>query len=119
MLKVLDHSQPGDTDMPDLKEVEQKLRDRLAVLKSRMEEIDDDLGELGDDDFAEMATESEGDEVLENVGLLAQKETNQIRLALERVKQGTYGKCVKCGTDIAPARLEAVPHAFHCIKCAS
>ena len=105
--------------MQDLKAVETRLRERLAVLKNRMEDIDDDLGELGDDDFAEMATEAEDDEVLENVGLLAQKESKQILLALGHIKQGSYGKCQKCGVDIMPARLEAVPHAVHCIKCAS
>ena len=105
--------------MQNLNNVEKQLRERLAVLTNRMKEIDEDLGELGDDDFAEMATESEGDEVLEGVGLLAQAEVKKIQLALERIKQGIYGKCQKCGIDIAPARLEAVPHALHCIKCAS
>ncbi|MEW5874523.1 MAG: TraR/DksA C4-type zinc finger protein [Candidatus Zixiibacteriota bacterium] len=37
--------------------------------------------------------------------------------ALRRIADGTYGKCVSCGEDISPARLEAVPHARFCIKC--
>lgn len=105
--------------MNDLKAVEHQLRERLSVLKKRMEDIDDDLGELGEDDFAEMATESENDEVMESVGLLAQAEVKRIHLALDRIKQGNYGTCQKCGVEIAPARLAAVPYALHCIKCAS
>lgn len=37
--------------------------------------------------------------------------------ALERIENGTYGKCRSCGGEISKARLEAVPHATQCIKC--
>lgn len=41
----------------------------------------------------------------------------QISAALERLDAGTYGQCVRCGRQIAPARLEVVPHASACIEC--
>jgi DnaK suppressor protein len=37
--------------------------------------------------------------------------------ALERIENGTYGKCRTCGGEISKPRLEAVPHATQCIKC--
>ena len=37
--------------------------------------------------------------------------------ALDRIKDGTYGKCRSCGNDISKSRLEAVPNATQCIKC--
>jgi len=37
--------------------------------------------------------------------------------ALERIENGTYGKCRTCGGEISKQRLEAVPHATQCIKC--
>ena len=37
--------------------------------------------------------------------------------ALERIENGTYGKCRICGGEIGNMRLEAVPHATQCIKC--
>ncbi len=37
--------------------------------------------------------------------------------ALERIENGTYGKCRSCGGEIGKTRLEAVPHATQCIKC--
>ena len=37
--------------------------------------------------------------------------------ALERIENGTYGKCRRCGEKIGKKRLEAVPHATQCIKC--
>ncbi len=38
--------------------------------------------------------------------------------ALEWPQEGIYGTCQKCGIAIAPKRLEAIPHAAFCIKCA-
>ena len=37
--------------------------------------------------------------------------------ALERIETGTYGKCERCGREIAEERLEAIPHATRCIDC--
>ena len=39
--------------------------------------------------------------------------------ALQRLKQGKFGNCVKCNKPISPARLQAVPHARLCIQCKS
>jgi RNA polymerase-binding protein DksA len=39
--------------------------------------------------------------------------------ALERIENGTYGKCRSCNGPIGEARLEAVPHATLCIQCKS
>jgi DnaK suppressor protein len=38
--------------------------------------------------------------------------------ALERMENGTYGQCAECGEPIAKPRLQAIPYARHCIKCA-
>jgi DnaK suppressor protein len=37
--------------------------------------------------------------------------------ALARLDDGTFGTCLRCGQPIAPARLEALPWAAHCIAC--
>ena len=39
-----------------------------------------------------------------------------IKLALEKIRKGTYGKCEICGEEIPEARLEANPSARTCIK---
>ena len=39
--------------------------------------------------------------------------------ALDRIRQGRYGKCVKCGKDIPQQRLKALPYALMCVNCAS
>ena len=43
----------------------------------------------------------------------------QITAALNRITQGTYGRCTRCGRQIAPARLEVLPYAAACIECQS
>lgn len=37
--------------------------------------------------------------------------------ALQRIENGTYGQCTKCGEFILPERLEALPSAPLCITC--
>jgi len=39
--------------------------------------------------------------------------------ALERIKDGIYGRCTECNQEISRTRLEAVPHARLCIACKS
>ena len=40
-----------------------------------------------------------------------------VEAALARFEDGTFGTCLRCGKLIAPARLEALPWAAHCIGC--
>ena len=53
-------------------------------------------------------------------GLLeaARVETAELERAAERLEAGTYGYCATCGDAIAPERLEALPAATTCIRCA-
>ena len=41
----------------------------------------------------------------------------QIRRALARIADGSYGTCLHCDEDISPKRMNAVPWAAYCIKC--
>jgi RNA polymerase-binding transcription factor DksA len=45
-------------------------------------------------------------------------DVRQARRALERIADGTYGTCRECGDAIAPARLDAMPAAERCARCA-
>jgi DnaK suppressor protein len=40
-----------------------------------------------------------------------------VRAALRRIKDGTFGVCAHCEEDISPKRLAAVPWAQFCIRC--
>jgi len=41
----------------------------------------------------------------------------QVKLALTRIDDGSYGTCLHCEEEINPKRLNAVPWAPYCISC--
>ncbi len=66
--------------------------------------------------------EEEATETLELEKRLAlenrlRQELSSIDHALQKIDQGTYGKCDNCGKAIDPARLEALPQATLCMDC--
>src|SRR3954453_22630093 len=40
-----------------------------------------------------------------------------VRGALRRIDEGTFGVCLHCEEDISPKRIAAVPWAAFCIQC--
>jgi DnaK suppressor protein len=42
-----------------------------------------------------------------------------VERALEKLGDGTYGICDRCGTPITAERLEAIPWAVRCVACAA
>jgi DnaK suppressor protein len=40
-----------------------------------------------------------------------------VRSALRRIEEGTYGICMHCEEEISPKRVNAVPWAPYCIQC--
>ena len=95
-----------------------RLEAKLAELMSRQEHIEQDLGEPLNADSSEQAVELEDDTALEAQRALVAREIASVRRALVRIDEGTYGECVRCGSEIAPDRLEARPEAALCIECA-
>lgn len=104
--------------MPDLNHFEKLITNRLRELDERMHEVDHELGMPKDADLEEQAIDLEDDEVLEGLGIAAQKEVSLLRFAMDRIKDGSYGICKKCEDPISDARLEAVPYAVLCKDCA-
>jgi RNA polymerase-binding protein DksA len=66
----------------------------------------------GEDSVAEHEQTLNHADVARDVG-----ELHEIAAALERIRDGEYGVCERCGTDIAPARLDAQPTARRCVRC--
>ena len=103
----------------DLKEAKRALEDRLAELGVRVSRIESDLRNPGSRDWTDRASEKENEEVLERLNASERDEIAQIRAALVRIREGTYGECAQCGDPIAPKRLEVLPYTNTCIECAS
>lgn len=104
--------------MPDLAQIELELREKLLELKNRVSRIEDRLSAPGDPDWQEKATQTEDNDVLGQIGQVADAEILEIEEALLRLKSGEYGKCSVCGRKIAAQRLAALPYTVKCIDCA-
>jgi RNA polymerase-binding transcription factor DksA len=90
----------------------------LAEYSARAKAIRQNLASSHSPDFAEQALQRQNDEVLE--ALLAEAETamRQVGMAKLRLDEGLYGECLRCGEMIEPARLQALPAAEFCLRCA-
>lgn len=98
---------------------------RLVALRAditqRVNAIDKDLhheDEAIEKDFAEQATQLENEEVLNSLNDEAKATVMKIDKALLRINDGRFGLCGECGTEINKQRLDVVPYAEFCIKCA-
>jgi DnaK suppressor protein len=105
-------------------EVRKRLEDERANLLAEIDSLaidnqnqDDDYG-VGNhmaDDATEVFTRERNLALRNNTqDLLAQVDS-----ALQRLDEGTYGMCARCGNAINPERLEALPYATYCITCQS
>ena len=104
----------------ELEEFEQKLSERkvqieknLAGTTLELEGMRDlDLNDEGD--YAAASAET----IVDSAILVQQrKELNEIELALDKIKDGTYGICEMCEEPIGKPRLEVKNFARFCITC--
>jgi DnaK suppressor protein len=68
-------------------------------------------------DTADQAAAEYDRQTLAHKAAFARQTLQNLRQALERIRQGTFGECSECGNDIEPKRLEAIPWARYCLKC--
>lgn len=87
---------------------------RAEILRSRnpeqiaIERAADEMDELVLANERELAIET----LSRQAGLLS-----QVKRALERIEDGSYGDCEECEEPISPRRLAALPWATLCIRC--
>ena len=100
---------------------------KLETHRSRLSEyggesLSERTGDLSDFDLnhpgdagSDLADREKDEALSENIeGMLS-----LISNALQKIEDGTYGKCDRCGKPIGEARLEALPYAVFCIDCQS
>jgi len=68
-------------------------------------------------DVVDAALDSVQDEISSQLAEVESRELARIENALQRMREGQYGICEMCGTNIPLARLNALPYATLCIKC--
>ncbi|HNV85365.1 MAG TPA: TraR/DksA C4-type zinc finger protein [Candidatus Omnitrophota bacterium] len=67
--------------------------------------------------MADVATDNYDREFSLDIASNEQKVLNEIEAALQKMEDGTYGKCEICDDKIKIERLKAVPYARLCVKC--
>jgi len=94
------------------------LSNKRIELLTRIHAIEQDMRQGRSPDFAEQTTETENDQVLDEIYLETKQELNQVNQSLVNMKNGHYGLCSKCGAAIARERLRILPHTSLCANCA-
>ncbi len=91
----------------DLQEAERELQELEEQLYDRPEF---GLGEGGADAHSWEMALARKERVIAHVDAL--------REALTKAREGTYGRCERCGAQIDPERLEILPATALCVDCA-
>lgn len=95
-----------------LQELERHLSNRATGERTRgREQTLDIAADSGDASVADEAASEDFTEAELDASVL-----QQVRDALRRIDEGTYGRCVADGGPIEEKRLEAVPWTQYCIK---
>jgi DnaK suppressor protein len=85
--------------------MEESARFDAAARESRAAEVEDPIDEV-------ISTEIKAANF--HLGDVAARTLQQVRAALQRIGDGTYGFCIDCGRPIDAARLDAVPWTPYC-----
>jgi RNA polymerase-binding transcription factor DksA len=103
-----------DDTTVDLLRSEHRLREQLARSERQLVELESTLtGMLRDHDTIQ-EDQDETRLVVDSI----RADMRHTRRALERIEDGTYGLCSRCGDPIHPERMEAIPFADRCGRCA-
>lgn len=99
-----------------------KIEKELATIASKDEKVPGDYDTRFPDFGTPQSTDESALEVTAYESTLPLEYAMELRLvdinkALEKIAQGTYGQCEKCGQATGEKRLEAMPEAKLCIKC--
>lgn len=104
----------------NVQRLEEKLRQQQALLERSMLTAVEQGRQTGADetqDIADQAVSSYQKELLFTQGTNGHTQLSLVRLALERIDEGSYGECLQCGSTIGEKRLDALPWTPYCINC--
>jgi len=101
-----------ERERADLASTVERIRERLAVPQL---ESGGDVA-LADQHPADVASETEARELDLARQTMFEARLGLIDEALRRLERGEYGKCVICGREIPPERLELVPETPFCVE---
>lgn len=114
----------------DVKEYKAKLEQEEARLELELTDIGQlnsnnpsdwtataDVSEMNTADLNNLADSDEEQEANKAIVNELEVRLKNVKDALQRIEDGTYGKCAECNGEIDPARLDANPASTTCTNC--
>jgi len=103
----------------ELTKDEKNILKALEAEKIKLEKEITKLKKFHDYGTADSENAQEIEEFSEQMGLKAKLEEglSEIKLALKKIKKGTYGTCEQCSKQIDPKRMQANKNASYCVDC--
>lgn len=95
----------------------EQMRREVIQEVAAAEEASREIGQDGVPDIGDMSSNAYSRDVLYNLSEVQRTKLKDIDVALERIKQGEYGVCLRCGEEIAPQRMQVRPFSRYCIDC--
>jgi RNA polymerase-binding transcription factor DksA len=106
----------------ELQRYEQRLRESLNSLGDDAENVQEGSLRASGETHAERQDEAAEEAALKSdLAVLAAVDEQRLATAdaLRRIQDGTFGVCTSCNAPIERARLDVVPYASECAKCAT
>jgi DnaK suppressor protein len=100
----------------ELEKYKKMLEAKQAELSKGLRNRDEIAIEKTPDALDEVQLAGERELAIRNLDRESQLLRN-VRNALARIADGSYGTCLHCEEDIKPKRLDAVPWTKYCIRC--
>jgi len=117
--------QNGVTMNTKITSIDTGIRRRKAALQSKLDDLLKLSGDRESLEIQQMADpldqvrlSTDRDMAVETLNQQA-RSIHEIRSALDRIEQGSYGLCERCEEQIPAKRLDALPWARLCVKCQS
>jgi DnaK suppressor protein len=106
----------------NLAEYEARLRALLAELEEQLATSRDERSPVEVDGRMGRVSRADAMQVQQMAVEMARRREERllrVRTALDRIRNGAYGRCGRCAGPIDPARLDAMPEVVLCVHCAS
>jgi len=101
-----------------LEESEHLLKGIRTIGQDTLEAAQGEVG-LDPTSFAEAGTDTNDRETALRLASGESQMLQDVADALQRIEDGTYGKCDTCSKEIPKKRLEVFPAAKRCVECES
>ena len=103
-----------------MESVRSTLLDKLAELQDQMAQLEAPTGDRGEISFGKRIGEGTS-MAIDRMAQVALHDRLQLTRAdvvraLEKLDEGSYGRCDVCGKEIGEGRLEALPWAVLCVE---